>query len=89
MIHELKIKKRYADEIANGNKMFEIRKNDRDYQKGDLIQFVVIDMGGLHELDKTMFQVTYVLSDFPEGLVRGYVILGIKKAGHITKGFQD
>lgn len=42
MIHEIKILKQFADEIISGNKNFEVRKNDRGYQKGDLIKFNAI-----------------------------------------------
>lgn len=79
-IHILKIKKQYADEISAGNKMFEVRLNDRNYQKGDLVQFMVTDCDELHDIDKNMFQITYVLSEFPQGLRRGYVVFGIRRA---------
>ena len=35
-LHELKIKHKYLVEVDCGNKTFELRKNDRDYQVGDL-----------------------------------------------------
>ena len=31
MLHELKILKKYYDEVKNGDKQFEVRKKDRDY----------------------------------------------------------
>ena len=39
MIQVLKIKQQYADRIVDRVKKFEIRKNDRDYQVGDIIRF--------------------------------------------------
>ena len=36
-IHELKLDTEYFDDVKNGVKTFEIRKNDRDYQAGDLL----------------------------------------------------
>ncbi len=42
-LHELKIKSKYMEAIALGRKNFELRKNDRDYQEGDLIKFNVVD----------------------------------------------
>ncbi|QHJ76634.1 MAG: hypothetical protein [Bacteriophage sp.] len=36
-IHELKLDKFYFDDVKSGLKTFEIRKNDRDYQVGDLL----------------------------------------------------
>ena len=43
MTHRLKIYKAYADAILEGIKTFEIRYDDRGYQKGDLVEFNVID----------------------------------------------
>lgn len=37
-IHELKLDIKYFDEVKNGHKNFEIRKNDRDYQIGDVLE---------------------------------------------------
>lgn len=37
-IHELKLDIKYFDDVKNGNKNFEIRKNDRDYQIGDILE---------------------------------------------------
>ncbi|MCT4420249.1 DUF3850 domain-containing protein [Leuconostoc falkenbergense] len=36
-IHELKLDTFYFDDVKNRLKTFEIRKNDRDYQVGDLL----------------------------------------------------
>ncbi|HGS9342764.1 DUF3850 domain-containing protein [Clostridioides difficile] len=33
MIHELKILPQYFKEVVNGNKNFEVRKNDRSFKK--------------------------------------------------------
>ena len=84
-LHELKIKHEYLIEVDRGRKTFELRKNDRDYQVGDLIHFVDID-GNNHIIGnpaynkKLVFQITYVLKDVPEyGLDKDYCILGIKK----------
>ncbi len=36
--HELKLDVKYFDEVKGGNKNFEIRKNDRGYQIGDVLE---------------------------------------------------
>lgn len=43
MTHELKIQKQWADAKLAGEKPFEIRINDRGFQKGDIIRYKVID----------------------------------------------
>ena len=43
-LHEIKIDYKFALEKANGIKDFEIRKNDRDYQIGDLIKYRVVNI---------------------------------------------
>ena len=37
MLHELKIYPKYFQETIEGNKPFEIRKNDRHFQVGDVL----------------------------------------------------
>lgn len=89
-IHELKIKEEYYKEVALGRKTFELRKNDRDYQVGDLIKFTKIERVATGDFvvpfrDKEtpteeLFQITYILKDVPEyGLDKDYCILGIKR----------
>lgn len=36
--HELKLDVIYFDDVKSGKKNFEIRKNDRDYQVGDILE---------------------------------------------------
>ncbi|WP_285046665.1 DUF3850 domain-containing protein [Lactococcus petauri] len=36
--HELKLDIKYFDEVKNGTKNFEIRKNDRDFKVGDILE---------------------------------------------------
>ena len=35
MEHYIKIRQSFADAVYSGEKTFEVRKNDRGYQKGD------------------------------------------------------
>ena len=85
-LHELKIKEEYLLEVALGNKTFELRKNDRDYQVGDLIRFIDIRQSNSDGCDyayidnDALYKIIYVLKDVPEyGLDKDYCILGIKK----------
>ena len=80
MIHDVKILKPFADAILSDQKRFEIRKNDRGYQKGDFLRFLVIDEKGNtvpHPLSGQRAKILYVLSDW--GLRPGYVALSITR----------
>ncbi len=66
MKHQLKIKPEYYERIKDGSKTCEIRFNDRDYHRGDVICFDVLE-----------YEITDVLR-FPEGLKDGFVALSIK-----------
>jgi len=48
--HTLKIKQEYFERIISGQKTFEIRKNDRDYQVGDAVVFT--PEGSRHDFSK-------------------------------------
>lgn len=81
-LHILKIKPEYFSEVLRGFKSFELRKNDRDYQVGDLIHFINTngDEYTLYERNTLVFKITYVLKDVEEyGLDKDYCILGIKR----------
>lgn len=80
MTHEIKIQRDFANAVHLGEKTFEVRENDRGYQKGDLVVFKVMD-GALrdftHPLNDMTFQITYVLGSFV-GLAPNYVAFAIR-----------
>lgn len=80
MTHEIKIQRDFANAVYLGEKTFEVRDNDRGYQKGDLVVFKVMD-GALrdftHPLNDMTFKITYVLGSFV-GLAPNYVAFAIK-----------
>ncbi len=79
--HTLKLRIEFCDLVYTGVKCFEVRKNDRDYRKGDIVLFQAISEGGIrmnHAINGIHFQITYVLSGW--GIKDGYVVFGIKKA---------
>ncbi|MGN8066497.1 DUF3850 domain-containing protein [Lactococcus lactis] len=41
--HELKLDIKYFDDVKSGKKNFEIRKNDRDFQVGDVLELKAWD----------------------------------------------
>ena len=78
MMHELKILPEYFEQAKNGNKPFELRKNDRDYQTLDYIYLREYWKGRYTGRD-LVGKITYVLKDCePYGLKKGFVVLGIK-----------
>lgn len=43
--HELKLDINYFEDVKSGKKNFEIRKNDRDFQIGDILELKIFDGG--------------------------------------------
>ena len=78
--HYLKLREDYCDDVLSGKKSFEIRYNDRGYQKGDHIKFHAVDEDGFdisHEINRKEYEITYVLSGW--GLKDGYVAFTTKE----------
>lgn len=79
MTHELKILPNYFNDIMFGNKRFEIRKNDRDFNIGDKLvlkewrQTCHYYTG--NQITATVDYIHYGNGDF--GLAEGYCILGL------------
>lgn len=81
MVHNLKILDNFADAVYMKDKTFEIRENDRGFQKGDYIRFQAIGKDGLpikHGINDKEYRITYVLSGW--GLKNGYVAFGLEEA---------
>jgi hypothetical protein len=79
MIHELKTWIEYFEEVFMGNKTFVVRKNDRDFKKGDTLILKEWDnfretFTG-RELART---VTYVFEGGSFGLEKGFVVMAIQ-----------
>lgn len=82
MTHELRILEDFADAVNRGDKTFEIRENDRGFQKGDRIKFIVRSNNNYvtlnsHPLSNKIFEITYVINGW--GLKNGFVAFGIKE----------
>lgn len=78
--HTLKLRDEFCDAVYAGDKSFEVRKNDRGYQKGDTVNFICVTEDGTQLphfiIDKT-YEITYVLSGW--GIKEDYVVFGIKE----------
>lgn len=73
--HNLKINPKFFYDVWVGEKSFEVRFNDRDFQVGDEIIFRTWENG--EYTGSVMYcTITYLLEGF-KGLKKGYVVLGI------------
>ena len=83
-LHQLKILDEYYIDVESGEKTFELRKDDRDYEVDDLINFIRIDKKGNLINTDFVYQIVYILRDCPKyGLLEGYAILGIRQCGKL------
>ena len=80
MKHELKILECYAQAKLNGDKLFEIRDNERHgFQKGDIVSYRVVDNLGLnvnHPLNGKEYEIIYVTNYNQKD---GWVVFGEKE----------
>lgn len=70
--HNLKIRNGFYSAKLNGNKLFEIRENDRDFKVGDTVSYTSIN-GNLYD---GIWKITYV-TDFQQK--PNYVVFGEKR----------
>lgn len=79
-VHYLKIKPEYYKDVEAGLKTFELRKNDRNFQVGDILMLIKLDGEGNETDQVCRVKVSYILKDCPQyGLKDGYAILGIER----------
>ena len=78
--HELKIMPKYFQAVWDDVKRFEIRKNDRDYQVGDILVLKEWD-GKAFTGSAIAVVVTYIYDGNIGGLQDNYCILSIKHIG--------
>lgn len=81
MTHALKTWKEYFESQEKGDKLFELRKDDRPYKVGDYFLSQEFDQ---HKNEytgrETKYLITYVLRDADFfGLKKGYCILQLKE----------
>lgn len=92
MIHKLKTWPQYWDAVKSGDKTFEVRRDDRGFQKGDILELLRSDgvkttpPGGLKlgealsvEILRSTIRkrITYILTGGQLGIEPGYVVLGL------------
>lgn len=76
--HVLKISPKYFDDVKNNLKRFEIRKDDREFQVGDLVTLKEFEKGEYTGRIIENIPIIYILRNASEyGLKDGYCILGL------------
>ena len=84
--HYVKCWPNYFDAIERGDKPFDVRRDDRGYQKGDTLVLQRTREKSLHEVEydchgEALYEcrrtITYVLTGGQFGIEPGYVVLGI------------
>lgn len=76
MIHELKIYPDFFDAVISGEKTFEIRKNDRPFQKGDLLALNEWDWNS-YTGRSCLVYVDFIMNN-PEYVKKDMVVMSIK-----------
>ena len=81
MTHLLKTWPEYYDQVAKGNKKFELRKDDRPFKVGDniVLQEYIMDGDNSRYTGAVLYRrIRYILRDAEGfGLKKGYCILGL------------
>lgn len=78
--HNLKTWKEFFISVLHGDKTFEVRKNDRDFKVGDILNLIEVDPNNdMKPTGRTCKrEVTYILTGEQWGIMEGYAVLGIK-----------
>ena len=80
MTHVLKILPLYFQAVLDKKKTFEIRKNDRGFEVGDILALMEWDSD--RYTGAVLFvKVVYMLTDTLDGIEHGYCVLGIEHFG--------
>ena len=75
MDHYIKINPYAYEDVLDGRKTFEIRFNDRGYQRGDTVIFMPWDGNELTKLDRLKARISYV-TNFEQK--ENWVVFGFK-----------
>lgn len=85
MIHQIKLVQPYVDAVYKGFKTFEVRKNDRHYKIGDLVDFIPVmktKEGEIipikHPITNKRYVISYVLNGGDYGIDKDYVVFAIR-----------
>ena len=78
-IHGLKTWPEYFEEIINGNKTFEVRRMDRNFKPGDILDLQEWNpQAGTYTHRNIRLEITYVLEGGQFGIDKGFCVIGFK-----------
>ncbi len=77
--HKIRLAVEWFDAVCSGKKNFELRRNDRGYKIGDILEMEEFG-GGIRTGRGLKAVITYILEDYT-GLEEGYCILAIEVLG--------
>lgn len=79
MTHELKVWKKYFQGISDRDKTFEVRKNDRNFDEGDVLTLREWDNVDKKYTGRVCIRkVAYILHGGQFGIEEGYCVMSIK-----------
>ena len=75
--HKLKLQSKYWDDVKDGTKSFEVRKNDRRFKVGNLVTFnLVYESGNDGGVTMEPKVIKYVLAGGQYGISDEYCVIG-------------
>lgn len=85
-VHKLKTIDLFFDAVEDGRKTFEVRRNDRAFQTGDILELIKIDDKGYYvtpvgERFGTIVlrkRISYLLQGGQFGIEEGFCVLGLE-----------
>lgn len=78
-VHKLKTWPRFYQAVSTGHKGFEVRKDDRGFQTGDILILEEWDEKSGYSGDAMAFEVSYVMKGGVFGLKKGFVVMSLGK----------
>jgi hypothetical protein len=79
-IHELKTWPPYFEAIKTGEKNFEVRRDDRGFQRGDTLRLLYFDPRNSWQTRPPIERrISYILTGGRFGIEPGFVVLGLEQ----------
>ena len=77
--HNLKCEPPFFEDVTEGRKPFEVRRNDRGYRVGDVLRLhrFTVEEGYTPDTPPTIRHVSYMLEGVEWGLRAGFCVLGL------------